>query len=153
MKVLYIALELGDGNIQDLNELSKLLGLPIKNIKVLTAKQCTGIDRHFLWLVDLYLWTCKYWYGLSQDRLTFIRIKGVDEMSPFFALRYCDQMRFAISAKSITIFDRFSLDTLMIARSFSTRLFNEKRIDAIRPFMKELEANYKILFLRNNPYH
>ena len=152
MNVVYFALELKEDELIKSKDISNLIGTSEKNIKIQPMSSCKGNDRYFRWLTDLYLWTCKYWYGISEEKLTFIRIKGANNIHPFFMMKYSNQLRFSISADRISIFSKPMLIILKKASYESFLYFNRERINAIRPFIKNLETSYKILYLEKNPY-
>jgi len=165
VKSVFVALEMGD-KIITVDETARLFGVPESNVLIhiwpnsIRGGRAKPKFKTFHTITDLYLWTCKFWYGLFWYKLTYIRVTGCDDLSLMFRLKYSERIRFAIYSDLASIIKPDQIDALEGARIVSTSLFNDSdtnnndggRIQGIKPFIPLLETSYKILFLTNNPF-
>ena len=151
MKTLFIALELGNVILTE-QEVADMFGVNLTAVKIKQMEKCFGVDRAFRRLTDIYIWTCKCWYGLYEGKLIFVRIKGVDKINLMFLLKYSSDLRFSVTSSTVGIFDKCTKNILEEACLESISNFNELRIEKIKPYIPKLEHAYEILFCTNNPY-
>ena len=151
MKTLFVALELGDSDIS-IQETADMFGVRASDVRIMPMSQCTGSDRAFAQITDIYLWTCKYSYGLYVGKLTFLRIKGTDELNTFFRLKHSTSIRFALTSNHVGIVTKEQKQKLNAAAHASIAHFYGERIQAIRPFLPFFADAYKILFCKKDPF-
>ena len=153
MKVVYCALELNEGSKISVTTVARISKLKQEAIEIRNLSKCTsGNRKRFAMLADLYIWTCKYWYGTFADKLTFVELRGADSLPTLFNLQYSESIRIAISARKLAIFDNDDVKTLQEASIASTSHFNEQRIAKVAPYMPKLEKSYELLICPNNPF-
>jgi len=153
MKVIYCVLELGEAESMDRKSVAFFANVPLSSVIIMNLAECTsGNRKRFAMLTDLYLWTCKYWYGTFEDKLTFVEIRGIDNLPMFFSLKYVDKIRFAIASEKLSIFSEVAMVIFKQATYQSMAHFNEKRIEAIAAFIPKLEESYRILWCERNPF-
>ena len=141
---------LGDSNTISQEEVANTFGVPLTAVGLLENPKYRRALQPFLWLTDIYLWTCKSHYSTYQDKYTFIQIKNVSEINTMFLLKYADKIRLAITADKLGIFKNEEL--LRKAKRISNRFFNEERIAALAPLIEQLETTneYKILITQEH---
>ena len=153
MQAVFCVLELAEDESLAAETVAELCDVAVKDVKVKCLADCTrGYERSFGKLADIYLWTCKYWYGLYAEKLTFVEIRNLSEFGVFFLLQYAAQIRFRISVEKLSFFDKTGLEILNEASSRSHKHFDEKRLTAIRPYIPQLERYFKVLHLSHNPF-
>ena len=153
MKVVYCALELTENDKINEETVARISKVSRELVVVTNLSKCTsGNHKRFAMLADLYLWTCKYWYGIYHEKLTFVELKGVDSLPTLFSLQYAEKIKLAISAKKLSIFDAEGMDCLKQASWESTHHFKEERIEKISPYIPLLEKSYELLSCDNNPF-
>lgn len=151
MKTLFMALELGDDVLTN-EEVANFFNVNVKAVTVRMMNKCIGVHRTFRNLTDIYLWTCKYWYGLYEGKLTYVRIKGVDDINSFFSIKYAQSFRFAVVADTVKMFSDKEINFFADAIVISYSKFDEERVMKLKPLVKKFQHSYKILFCANNPY-
>ena len=159
MKTTFIALQLDPGKITQ-HEIANLFNVADEavtvdwiNHSVLTQHwKYGGTFRNFRRLTDIYVWTSKYWYGLYEEKLAFVRIIGVDKLSTFFAMKYLDVTRFAVATERVSIFDKTIQKSLDDVWKISLNDFDQKRIKAILPHLPKLTPYFNLLYHYNNPF-
>lgn len=153
MKVVYCALELRESDTINEEMIARVSKLSQDLVTVTNLSKCTsGNQKRFAMIADLYLWTCKYWYGTYRDKLTFVELKSVNSLPTLFSLQYAEKIKLAISAKKLSIFDSDGMDCLKQASWESTQHFKEERIEKISPYIPLLEKSYELLSCDNNPF-
>ena len=153
MKVVYCVLELGKGAVPSVSDVAKLSGLTESDVTIKGLADCTsGNHKRFALVADLYLWTCKLWYGLSQDKLTFVELRGVEEVPPLFQLKYSAELRLAVHSKQLSIFDADGMAALRRVSHVSASHFNEERIAKLSEIIGVVEPYYDLLYVSNNPF-
>jgi hypothetical protein len=153
MKVLYCVLQLDGAEIITEAEVAALANVKPDSVVVKNLSKCTaGNHRHFGIVADLYIWTCKYWYGTYRTKLTFVEIRGLGEAPLFLILKYAEKMRLVIASPKLSIFDSAGLKQLKVAEHLSKTEFNAERISNLKPIIPALESYYDLLFIRDNPF-
>lgn len=151
MKVVFCIIE-PDSPLSS-NEIRKLSGLSSNSLRVKILSDCTaGNEKRCALISDIYLWTCKYWYGLYAEKLAYIELRGISEIPPLFMLKFSKQLRLAIYSEKLAIFDKEGVDLLRTASSVSAHYFKEERIEALKKYIPILENYYKVLYHYNNPF-
>ena len=153
MKVVYCVLELGAGGMPSVCSIAKLSGLAEQDVKIKCLAACkAGNHKRFASVADLYLWTSKFWYGTFEDRLTFVELRGLEELPSLFQLKYSRELRLAIYSKKLSIFDANGMAALDRARFVSLQYFHEERIAKLSEVIGEVEPYYDLLYVSNNPF-
>jgi hypothetical protein len=153
MKVVYCALELNEADEISVETVARISKLNQDVIEIRNLSKCTsGNRKRFAMLADLYLWTCKRWYGTYAENLIFVEFRGAESLPTLFNLQYSENIRIAISAKKLAIVDGDEVKTLKEASIASMSHFNEQRIDKIAPYISTLEKSYELLSCPNNPF-
>jgi len=153
MKAIFFALELSDSETLTAERVAELSSVPVEDVKVKSLSECKkGYEKSFAQIADLYLWTCKYWYGIYKDKLTFLEIRNQSELGVFFLLQYSEQIKLAISVEKLSFLDPIGKEVLEAASYQSHLHFHEERINAIRPYVPQIERYYRILKISNNPF-
>jgi len=151
MKVVYCVLE-PDSQLS-LKEIAKLAGLSLDKVKGKNLSACTaGNEKRFAQIADIYLWTCKYSYGIYSEKLAYIELRGATELPSLLMLKFSKQLRLSIYSDKLSIFDKKGAALLESAFRTSLNGFHQKRIDALREYVPKLEQYYKVLYHYNNPY-
>lgn len=152
MKVIFCVLEIEEEKLPTCNEISDFFSVDPSLVKIKNLSKCTaGYEKRFAIIADLYLWTCKYWYGLFKEKLTYIEIRSASDLNILFQLKYSEHLRLAIASETLKIFGKDQLLLLNEAGYLSRTNFHEQRKNAINPFFKKLEKYYKILYLYDQP--
>jgi hypothetical protein len=150
MKVIFCILEIEEEKVPTCTEISDFFSVDLSLVKVKKLSKCTaGYEKRLAIIADLYLWTCKYWYGLFQEKLTYIEIRTASELNLFFQIKYAEHLRLAIASETLKIFDQNEMILLKEANWECFSNFNKKREKAIKPFVKKLERCYRLLYLYN----
>jgi hypothetical protein len=148
MKVIFCVLEIEKEKVPTSTEVSDFFSIDSSLVKVKNLSTCTsGYEKRFAIIADLYLWTCKYWYGLYDEKLTYIEIRTASDLNLLFQLKYAEHIRLVIASETLKIFDENEMILLRKASHLSCNNFNKKREKAIKPFIKKLESCYRILYL------
>ena len=148
MKVIFCVLEIEEEKVPTCTEISDFFSVDVSLVKVKNLSKCTaGYEKRLAIIADLYLWTCKYWYGLFRGKLTYIEIRTASELNFFFQLKYAEHLRLVVASETLKIFDDNEMILLRKAINLSWRNFDKKREKAIKPFIKKLESCYRILHL------
>ena len=145
---------LSDSETLTVEKVAELSSVPVEDVKVKSLAKCTrGYEKSFAQIADLYLWTCKYWYGIFENKLTFVEIRNQSELGVFFLLQFSEQIKLAISVKKLSFLDHTGINILKAASDESFRHFNDERIEAVRPYVPQIEHYYRILKVFNNPFY
>ncbi len=153
MRVIYCALELSEDDDVSIKCIAKLCGVSSENIRVKGLDKCTaGNEKRFWKIADIYLWIGKYWYGLYENKLTFVEIRNFKRDPLQFHLAFSDQLRLAIKSPTLSNFNKHGLGILNDAALASLNFFNEERIEALRPYIPKLEKYFSIEALSSNPF-
>lgn len=152
LKSIFIAIETDKLGVDDEEALAQLFSVKTEFVKVMSMEKCRSKNYSFYVLCDLYLWICKYWYGIYYEKLTVVRVGNIDELSVFFKIKYGDLLRFAISSKTMAIFDKEQKIVLKEAEKISVENFDEERINNLKPYIEKLQAAFSIIFINDNPY-
>ena len=154
MKVTYLILELSDADNVDPSDLARLAGVDEDAVVVKNLSQCTsGYLKQFATLVDLYIWTNKYWYGTYYKKLTFVEIRGISTLPLTIMMKHSAVLRLAIASTKLKIFNQTELSKLREASTVSMAYFNDERIQKLRPLVKQLEHAFSILYIERNPFN
>lgn len=150
MKVLFCVLEIEEEKVPTCTEISDFFSVDPSLVKIKNLSKCTaGYEKRFAIIADLYLWTCKYWYGLFKEKLTYIEIRSVSDLNILFQLKYSEHLRLAIASETVKIFGKDEITLLEKANWESMSYFDKQRERAIKPFVKKLEKCYRLLYLYN----
>ena len=153
MKVTYLILELSDTEKVNPSDLARLAGVKEDAVVVDNLSHCTsGYRRQFATLVDLYVWTNKYWYGTYCEKLTFVEIRGICTLPLTIRMKHSAVLRLAIASNKLCIFNRDELSNLKEASAISNSFWHEERIEKLRPLVKKLECNFSLLYIDQNPF-
>jgi hypothetical protein len=153
MKAIFYVLELAENESISEKNIAMLCNADIDDVKIKKLDKCSsGYEKKISQIADLYLWTCKYWYGLYADKLTFIELRNQSEPGILFSMKYSQNIKIAISVEKLSFIDKEGLDLLNKASSHSIEFFNKKRIKAIRPYISKLQKYFKIYNLYKNPF-
>jgi hypothetical protein len=153
METLFIALALDTDKTITADQVSKLLNAKRSLIKVKLLNKCSGEDKVFRLLCDLYLCTHKYFKGIHESKLTFISIKKQKELTPEFTSYFLTEIKLAIVADTYSIFNFSDDSEFKNIKEISLRFSDKERIDKLKPFMSVIEPNFKILKLLHNPFN
>lgn len=153
MKVVYCVFELGETEVPSKADVARLSRLSENDVAVKGLGDCTsGNHKRFALVADLYLWTNKYWYGTFKDKLTFVELRGVEEIPPLFQMKYSAELRLALYSKNLSIFDKDGMIALRHASHISAAYFKAERISQLSKVIGEVEPYYDLLYVSNNPF-
>lgn len=153
MNVVYCVLELTEADVIDVDSVSRITKVARESVTVINLSKCTnGNRKRFAMLADLYIWTCKYWYGTHKEKLTFVELRGIDSLPSLFSMRFSEKIRLAIAANKLSIFDSGEMKILKEASAKSLSNFDERRVEEIALYMPLLEKSFKLLSCPRNPF-
>ena len=150
MKCIFIAIQLYDGETISLSELSLMFNAPINRIKICPLRECKGNERAFKYLADYYLWTNRYYQGIHESKLTFIRIKGAEKISDSFSLKYSNSIKLALISDTVEIIKMPNDLLTKEIHTISRENTGEDREEKLKKYSAILESHYKIIRLVKN---
>lgn len=153
MQTLFIALAVDTDTTITSDLISKLLDSKKGLIKVKPLIKCTGEDKVFRLLCDLYLCTNKYFKGIHESKLIFISIKKQNELTPEFTSYFLTQIKLAVVSDTYHIFKFPTESEFKKIQQISLNFSDEDRIERLKPYIAQLKPYFKILKLLHDPFN
>jgi hypothetical protein len=151
-KSAFIFLAIEDVDTQSiLKDLLTLDGLAKEQVAICQAETEKKKFKNFNLIADLYIWTSKYWYGTYFEKLTYVRLRGVEQLPLMFLMKYGNKIRLGIRSRFAYIVKEKDCDYLKKTWQKSHRNFDQKRLNDISPSMINLEKNWDLLISNGNP--
>ena len=151
-KSVFIFLAIEDVDTKSLlKDLLTLDGLTRQQVEICRANTEYKKFKIFNAIADLYIWTSKYWYGTFEEKLTYVRLRGIDHLPMMFLIKHGNKIRLGIRTRFAYIVKDNDRDYLKEVWQKSLKNFDQERFNDISPGMVNLEKKWDLLISNGNP--